>query len=473
MNRLRRPTGKPALKSDRGEPANALGDESDSGLRTGLFNAAVEVIEQVLGFTFPADNVLSHYFRENKTGARDRAFIAELTYALLRRKRSLERAARQHPSPASNGRQLALLALGRLMGFSLRQVETVLRKSEIDWMKEVMQQRDSDALGETLGDRLDLPDWLVERLSARMTEADLVPLIHSLNAPAPLDLRVNTFKGDRDKVLAQLNAEGIAASACTYSPVGIRLRNKPALNKHPLFLEGVIEVQDEGSQLLPLLLAARRGEMVADFCAGAGGKTLQIGAMMRSTGRLYAFDVSEKRLAKLKPRAARSGLSNIHPIVIDSENDQRVRRLAGKLDRVLVDAPCSGLGTLRRNPDLKWRQTPRAVDELVVKQAAILASAARLVKPGGRLVYATCSILPEENEDIVAAFLKATPAFSLVPAAQILAGQHVDLPTTDAYLRLNPHQHGCDGFFAAVLERSAAVLAPVTNDEVTESSEDE
>jgi 16S rRNA (cytosine967-C5)-methyltransferase len=157
-------------------------------------------------------------------------------------------------------------------------------------------------------------------------------------------------------------------------------------------------VQDEGSQLLALLLEAGRGEMVVDFCAGAGGKTLAIGAAMRSTGRLYAFDTSAHRLDALKPRLARSKLSNVHPAAIAHERDDRVKRLAGKIDRVLVDAPCSGLGTLRRNPDLKWRQSPKAVEEMTAKQAAILQSAARLLKPGGRLVYATCSVLPQENE---------------------------------------------------------------------------
>jgi 16S rRNA (cytosine967-C5)-methyltransferase len=182
---------------------------------------------------------------------------------------------------------------------------------------------------------------------------------------------------------------------------GLRIWKKPALQNLPLFKEGAIEVQDEGSQVLAQLLGARRGEMVVDFCAGAGGKTLAIGAIMRSTGRLYAFDVSEKRLTKLKPRLARSGLSNVHPVVIAHERDAKVKRLAGKIDRVLVDAPCSGMGTLRRNPDVKWRQQPEGIAELTEKQASILDGAARLVKFGGRLVYATCSLLDEENEGIV------------------------------------------------------------------------
>jgi 16S rRNA (cytosine967-C5)-methyltransferase len=239
-----------------------------------------------------------------------------------------------------------------------------------------------------------------------------------------------------------------------YSPLGIRLQGKPALQKHPRFLDGSFEVQDEGSQLLGPLLAPRRGEMVCDFCAGAGGKTLLLGAMMNSTGRLYAFDVSEKRLAKLKPRLARSGLSNVQGLLIAHERDTKVKRLAGKFDRVLVDAPCSGLGTLRRNPDLKWRQTPESVAELTIKQAAILAAAASLVKTGGRLVYATCSLLTEENEAIVEAFLAGHGDFQLVPVGELLAAQKIPLEMGQ-FLRMDPARHSTDGFFAAVLERAA------------------
>ncbi|MEO8509337.1 MAG: RsmB/NOP family class I SAM-dependent RNA methyltransferase, partial [Betaproteobacteria bacterium] len=190
-----------------------------------------------------------------------------------------------------------------------------------------------------------------------------------------------------------------------------------------------------------------------DFCAGAGGKTLLLGALMRSQGRLYAFDVVGKRLAHLTPRLARSGLSNVHPQLLTGERDTKVKRLAGKIDRVLVDAPCTGFGTLRRNPDLKWRQPESAVAELAAKQASILAAAATLVKPGGRLVYATCSVLPEENEDIVAAFLAAHPQFAPGNAAADLARAGIALDTGPT-LKLLPHLHGCDGFFAAVLERA-------------------
>jgi len=197
---------------------------------------------------------------------------------------------------------------------------------------------------------------------------------------------------------------------------------------------------------------------VVDFCAGAGGKTLAIGACMRNTGRLYAFDTSAHRLDALKPRLARSKLSNVHPAAIAHERDDRIKRLAGKIDRVIVDAPCSGLGTLRRNPDLKWRQTPEAVLEMTAKQTAILQSAARLLKPGGRLVYATCSLLPQENEAIAQAFGAGNPDFTPLPAAGVLEGLKVPQaaslcsgPNGGAdFLRLWPHKHGTDGFFAAL-----------------------
>ena len=240
-------------------------------------------------------------------------------------------------------------------------------------------------------------------------------------------------------------------------PLAIRLRYKPALAKSPLFLGGAFEVQDEGSQLLGFLLEPKRGEMVVDFCAGAGGKTLLLGALMRNTGRLYAFDVSDKRLANLKPRLARSGLSNVHPGRIEHERDQKIKRLAGKADRVLVDAPCSGLGTLRRNPDLKWRQTAQGIEEMRTKQLAILTSAARLVKPGGRLVYSTCSLLEAENEAIAAAFEADHGSdFTPLDAGEALAKAQVQRAgelVRGPYLRLWPHRHGTDGFFAAAWQR--------------------
>jgi len=304
--------------------------------------------------------------------------------------------------------------------------------------------------------RHNLPEWLAEPLH-RTLGNEFWPLVDSLNESAALDLRVNTFKAKRDEVQAALAKANIDAQPTPYSPWGLRIHGKPALSKLDLFTQGQVEVQDEGSQLLALMTDAKRGEMVVDFCAGAGGKTLALGASMRNTGRLYAFDTSGHRLAALKPRLARSGLSNVYPVQIAHERDDRIKRLAGKIDRVLVDAPCSGLGTLRRNPDMKWRQSPQAIGEMKEKQAAILASAARLLKPGGRLVYATCSLLEDENEMIARVFGEAHGRdFKPLPAAELLEKAHVGTPhalVRDEFLRLWPHRHQTDGFFAAAWER--------------------
>lgn len=413
---------------------------------------AIEAVELCLDFNRPADVQLSAFFRHYpKLGARERAFIAETVYGVIRRLRSLEYLAVGGSGRTPTPRRLVLAWLARFGGHNLRELEPLVgkHKAELAWLRGI-KGVDLGALPEA--QRLDLPDWLYERLAAQYGDA-LPGLMETLNAPAPLDLRVNPAKLGREEALAAMEKEGLAAEPTPYSPLGLRLKGKPALQKHPLFLDGSLEVQDEGSQLLGQLLAPRRGEMVCDFCAGAGGKTLLLGAMMRSSGRLYAFDVSEKRLAKLKPRLARSGLSNVQAQVITSERDAKVKRLAGKFDRVLVDAPCSGLGTLRRNPDLKWRQGPESVAELIEKQQSILDSSSRLVKAGGRLVYATCSLLTEENEAIVDAFLAAHHEFHQVPAGEVLAAQRIKLEMGDN-LRLDPARHGTDGFFAAVLERN-------------------
>jgi 16S rRNA (cytosine967-C5)-methyltransferase len=410
-------------------------------------DAASAALAALLPFAHPADQALRRFFREHPNlGQHDRAFVAELCFAVLRNLRLLrELGGRDQP------RRLLLAALALLEGVSVRQLEPLVTPAERGWIEE-LRAADRAALAPAL--RLSLPDWIWARLCASLPLPQAEALARSLLEPAPLDLRVNSLLASRDEVLAQLRADHIVAAATPISPVGIRLAGKPALQAHPLFLNGSVEVQDEASQLLAFLVAPRRREMVVDFCAGAGGKTLALGAMMRSEGRVYAFDRSEKRLAGLKPRLKRSGLSNVTPQQIDSENDSRIKRLAGKIDRVLVDAPCSGLGTLRRNPDLKWRHRPEGVAELIAKQHAILDSAARLVKPGGRLVYATCSILPEENEQVVAGFCARHPEFETLGCDAILAQQKIELATGPQF-KVLPHSHGMDGFFAAALQRRA------------------
>ena len=431
-----------------GAPGSAPSRSREGGLHGFLIGQTEALIAEVLKFTGPADATTSRFFRAHpKLGHSERGIIAEAVFAVLRRR--MEFAHLAESGTGGPTRRLALLGLMQTAGRSA--LRPYLSDDENAWLEHVAK---IDPLNLPLRVRTNLPDWIAEALAARFAADELAQLAAALNYPAPLDLRVNPLKASREQVLAALDEAGIEAGATPFSPLGIRVAGKPALTKLKVFEDGWVEVQDEGSQLLCSLVAPRRGEMIVDFCAGAGGKTLALGAAMRSTGRLYAFDVSERRLAKLKPRLARSGLSNVHPVHIDSEHDIKIKRLAGKIDRVLVDAPCSGLGTLRRNPDLKWRQSAASVQELAPKQASILASAARLVKPGGRLVYATCSVLEAENEAVVAQFLGEHPEFALVPAGAVLAEQRIGLEMGE-YLSLWPHRHATDGFFAAVLERRA------------------
>ena len=419
-----------------------------------LLDECAALIEAVFRFDHPADAVVSRYFREHKSlGPRERATLSDTTYAALRERLKFEWMARS--GSGAKWRRLAILGFTGDRDF----LKSALSEPEKVWLDACAKVREDEWLAPH---RHNLPDWLAQALRGQLGGDDFDALAASLMQPAPLDLRVNSLKARREAMLATLAAAGLKAAPTPYAPLGIRLQGKPSLARLQAFVDGEIEVQDEGSQLLAQLLDAKRGEMVVDFCAGAGGKTLAIGAGMRNTGRLYAFDTSAHRLDALKPRLARSGLSNVHPVAIAHERDERIKRLAGKIDRVLVDAPCSGLGTLRRNPDLKWRQTPETVAALAQLQGAILESAARLLKPGGRLVYATCSLLRDENEAVVDAFSAAHPGFEPEPAARLLAAARV--PEAAAlcsggeegnFLRLWPHRHGTDGFFAAVWRKKA------------------
>lgn len=467
-----------------------------------LLQACSDLVRAVVQFDHPADAVVSKFFRDHRKtyalGQRERSLLAETVYNVLRFKLRYD-----HFAPSGSGpkeRRLAILGFAQYLmdqspvgapKMSLRPSEVprknpskeaqrykaqeaaqksrhlpkeegpieflkaALTEPEIRWIEDCLKIQTADLLERH---RHNLPEWLLEPLKTQLG-AEFWDLVDAMNASAPLDLRVNTFVAKREDVQAQLKSDGIKAIPTPYSPWGLRIAGKPTLSDLSCFKNGSIEVQDEGSQLLALLLDAKRGEMVVDFCAGAGGKTLAIGASMRNTGRLYAFDTSAHRLDALKPRLARSQLSNVHPAVIAHERDERVKRLSSKIDRVLVDSPCSGLGTLRRNPDLKWRQSPQAIEQLVVKQKDILTSAAKLLKAGGRLVYATCSLLQEENEEIAKAFTLAHPSFKPVSALEVLEQLKIekakDLCTPEGlFLRLWPHRHHCDGFFAAIWERA-------------------
>ena len=413
-----------------------------------LLEAATELVHRVLSFEQPADRTAADFFRgQHALGVRDRHLLAETVFTLLRRLaffRHLAASGRGEPA-----RRLAVLAWQGNAGV----LRAALDDAERAWLERA-QAVDLGSLPDAL--RHNLPAWIAEAMQAQLG-GEFRTWAASVDAPAPLDLRVNVARANRDEVLGLLRREGIDAAPTPYSPVGIRVVGKPSLQKLDLFTQGLVEVQDEGSQLLALMTGAKRGEMVVDFCAGAGGKTLALGAQMRNTGRLYAFDISGHRLAALKPRLARSGLANVHPAQIAHERDDRVKRLGGKIDRVLVDAPCTGLGTLRRHPDLKWRQTPATLTELAPQQRAILAAAARMLKPGGRLVYATCSPIEAEDEAVARDFDAAhATEFERVPALGVLQRAQVAQAETLVSgddLRLWTHRHGTDGFYAAVWQR--------------------
>ena len=413
-----------------------------------LLEQASELMRALLTFEQPADAVVSaHFRRHHALGARERHALAETAYAVLRRRLLFQHLAQSGRGPLE--RRLVLLAWQG----EARVLDAAIDADERRWLG-MVGAVDPATLAPKL--RHNLPDWLAGALHEQLDDAQFDALAAALLQPAPLDLRVNTLKARREDVREALRSAGIDAAPTPYSPWGLRVAGRPAVNALPAFRDGLFEVQDEGSQLLAALLDARRGEMVVDFCAGAGGKTLAIGATMRNTGRLYAFDTSGHRLHALKPRLARSGLSNVHTVQIAHERDERVKRLAGKVDRVLVDAPCSGLGTLRRNPDLKWRQSLATVAQLRQQQQAILSAAATLVKPGGRLLYATCSLLAQENEDVALAFGRQRPEFETLEASQALVLARMvkaDELVQGAWLRLSPQRHSTDGFFAAVWQR--------------------
>ena len=416
-----------------------------------LLDAASELVQRVLLFEQPADRVVADFFRGARSlGVRERQMLADTAYSVLRRWPLL-----RHLASAGSGNLHRRLAALGWQGDAAT-LRSALSDGEAQWL-DLAQAVDPDTLAEPL--RHNLPTWLADRLQPLLGDG-FWPWVRSIERPAPLDLRVNTAKTSRKALLAQLGDAAVEALPTPYSPIGVRIGSKPSLQRLGAFERGEFEVQDEGSQLLALLVGARRGETVVDFCAGAGGKTLALGAQMRGTGRLYAFDTSGHRLAALQPRLARSGLGNVYPVQIAHERDERIARLSSKADRVLVDAPCTGLGTLRRHPDLKWRQSVESLAAFGDAQPRILAAAAALVKGGGRLVYATCSPLNEENEAVAAQFdADHGDRFARLPVLDLLQKARIEdagLLVSGADLRLWTHRHGTDSFFAAAWQRCRA-----------------
>ena len=420
-----------------------------------LRQAAV-LLGQILQFTFPADAVIDQYFRAHRNmGSKDRAFAAETVYGCLRHKRELEALYEPVHKPESDeeiSRWLVGTWLLKYGGWSARALgQAGFNAGAVELVERI---RARDLFEFPLAVRANLPDWLAESLVRQFGEEETLKLAQALNQPAPVDIRVNSLKTSREILQAKLKEEGYELELTRYSPVGLRREKRGPLFTSQAFRSGLFELQDEGSQLVGLLVDAKPKEKIVDFCAGAGGKTLQLAAMMGNTGVVYAFDVSRKRLDRIKPRLVRAGVDTVQRRVIYDERDPALNRLAGTADAVIVDAPCSGTGTLRRNPDIKWKAINLA--ELTTLQSRILAAASRLVKPGGRLVYATCSLLDEENSGVTSVFLAAHPDLRTVSVGDILERQGVNILEAyglDGALTLLPHRHGTDGFYALIMER--------------------
>lgn len=436
-----------------GKPGSPSAEEMESGRgwRPAHFARAVELLCECLEGRAPADRIMDRFFRRHPNmGSKDRGRVAEAVYGSLRHRRFFAALAGSSELDAA---VLVAVHLVKDLGFSARVLERLT--PALDAFALVDHIRHVDAANLPFAVRHSVPDWLADALVKDFGKEPALLLAQALNKPAPVDLRVNTLKTNRDLLANALLQAGFPCEHTPLSPIGLRRANRVPLFGTQAFREGWFELQDEGSQLISLLVAPRRRETVVDYCAGAGGKTLHLGAMMENTGSLWALDVSARRLENLRPRLKRAGLDNVRTLVIDGEHDSSVLGRIGQADRVLVDAPCSGTGTLRRNPDIKWR--PLDLEQLNRTQASILDAAARLVRPGGRLVYATCSLLRQENQLVVQAFLNRSPEFNVVdPRGLLTVPSAMSTPVTpEGYLQLLPHLHATDGFYAAVLERAS------------------
>lgn len=424
-------------------------------------SAAIEVLGDIEARRRPAAEALKDWGLSHRfAGSKDRAAIASLVYDALRRKASAAWIMGE-----SGPRAVMLGALRLQRGLSPDAIAALCSGER--FAPEPLSETERAGLEEARLDGApahvagDFPDWIEPSL-ARLFGDDIVPEMQALSTRAPVDLRVNLLKVPaRERAHDALPHLG--AVETPHSPLGLRIvpdedGRGPAVQAEPEFIKGWIEIQDEGSQLAALLSAARPGEQVVDLCAGGGGKTLALAAMMENHGQIYATDADARRLAPIHDRLARAGVRNVQVRTPRGKADA-VSDLDGRMDCVLVDAPCTGVGTWRRNPDAKWRLRPGSLETRVKEQAAVLDRAAALVKPGGRIVYVTCSVLPEENDDAVSAFLERGSGFSLEPVDRVLASAGLEAlepfirPTAHG-LQMTPHRTGTDGFFVAVLRRS-------------------
>jgi 16S rRNA (cytosine967-C5)-methyltransferase len=437
---------------------------------TSLVGHTQELLGIVLQSKKPADSLIDTFFRSHKyLGSHDRKFIAETTYGTLRHLRKCE----YYLAPLINNIDIELLEEDRILLLVLAylslagkikdltsdlvasKLKTVrLREKITEFLSNPTASMlvKADSVIERIGIEQSFPDWMVLKFVEYYGESEAEKICKSLNEQAPVTLRVNTLKSTVEQCQEKLQEQGIESIRTPHSPIGLNLLKRTNVFSLSAFKEGYFEVQDEGSQLLPLIIDPKPNVKLLDACAGAGGKTLAFAALMKNRGEIYATDIQSFRLDELRKRTKRAGAQNVRVQEIRGLEDL-AERYTGFFDIVFVDAPCSGLGTIRRNPGMKWLVNEQTVHEVAEKQSAILQSSAPLLKTAGTLVYATCTLLRQENEDIIERFLLSQPEFQIRDMTQAAHQWNIADAAAGKYVKLLPHVHGTDGFFCAVLER--------------------
>lgn len=423
--------------------------------------SAIEINGRIARARIPMDNTIRDFMAQRRfIGSKDRADIVERVYRAMRHHARLgwhiEKAGAED-TPRT--RMIADLVINDHL--PMAELEEIFNGGKYDPAPlDEAEKALAEALHGARPEPEDMPEavkaecpaWAEDRLRALFGER-FAAQMKAMQDPAPLDLRVNTLKSSREDAISSLRGQKVFAAPTPYSPVGLRVDGKPYMAETKAFLKGIVEIQDEGSQLISLACDAKPGMRILDYCAGGGGKTLGIAARMENKGNIVAMDLETRRLEKGRVRYRKAGVHNVELRSLEEEQHRKwLRRQKGTMDVVLVDAPCSSSGTWRRNPDLRWRQYGPQIEEIKASQTEILERVADKVKQGGRLVYATCSLFREENEDQVEFFLKNHPDFQVLPIAQAMP-EGAAVPDDSPYLRLFPADHNTDGFFAAVLIR--------------------